>query len=162
MPYFFNIAAPACAGVVYWMWEALHGACAAANAENVYRTERKRKMRMQVINDYAYEGQVIELQAGDAVRLGRRTDADGPNPNWIFCRSERTGREGWVAACLLTPGTEDNRACANENYTSEELPVFAGDIVEPLYECSGWHWCRRISDAKEGWVEAANLGACTA
>ena len=112
-------------------------------------------MRMEVINDYAYAGQTIELQIGDTVQLGERTDSNGPYPNWIHCRSDKTGKTGWVAAGILT--IQGNTASVSENYTSEEMTVAAGELVDTIYELNGWCWCKRVSDSKEAWVDKSNL-----
>jgi len=112
-------------------------------------------MRMEAINDYEYKGQIIELQIGDTVQLGEKTDSNGPYPNWIYCKSDKTGKSGWVAAGILT--IKGNTAIVNENYTSEEMTVFAGDIIDTIYELNGWYWCTRASDSKEAWIDIGNL-----
>ncbi len=81
-------------------------------------------MLMKVKNDYAFDGEIIELRAGDTVRLGERSNPNGPYPNWVYCTSARTGKSGWVAEGLLTENGEG--AVANEAYTSEEMSVTAG------------------------------------
>ena len=106
-------------------------------------------MRMTVVNDYEYTGQIIELEVGDTVQLGER---NGQYPDWIHCRSDKTG---WVAIRVLS--MQENNASVNENYTSEEMTVTAGDIVETIYELNGWYWCKRLSDKKEAWIEKSNL-----
>jgi hypothetical protein len=115
---------------------------------------------MKVINDYEYRGQIIELQAGDTVQLGERSNPDGPYPNWIHCESDKTGKGGWVAIGILT--VTGNTAVVNEDYTSEEMTVSTDDIVDTLYELNGWYWCRRLSDSKEAWVDKGNLQPFTA
>jgi len=112
-------------------------------------------MRMEVINDYKYNGQIIELQIGDTVQLGEVSDSNGPYPNWIYCKSDKTGKSGWVTAEILT--INENTAWINDNYTSEEMTVSAGDIVDTIYELNGWYWCKRVSDSKEAWVDKSNL-----
>ena len=112
-------------------------------------------MRMTVINDYQYNGQIIELLAGDMVQLGDRTDSNGSYPNWIHCKSDRTGKTGWVAAEILE--IEGSMAILKEGYTSEEMTVSKGDIIDTIYEQNGWYWCRRVSDLKEAWVDKGNL-----
>ena len=112
-------------------------------------------MRMEVLNDYIGDSQIIELEAGDHVQLGERSNPNGPHPNWIHCKSDKTGKAGWVAAHLLTMA--GNMAIANARYTSEEMTVASGDIVDTVYELNGWYWCKRLSDQKEAWVEKGNL-----
>ena len=112
---------------------------------------------MKVVNDYAYADQIIDLQVGDTVQLGEESDPDGPYPNWVHCKSDRTGKAGWVAVGILK--ITENEAIAIENYTSEEMTVSSGDIVDALHELNGWCWCKRASDSKEAWIDKGNL-AC--
>jgi len=112
-------------------------------------------VQMTVINDYEYKGQIIELEIGDTVRLGERTDSNGQYPGWIHCRSDRTGKTGWVAIVVLE--MQENTAMVKERYTSEEMTVIAGDIVETIYGMGGWWWCKRLSDSKEAWIDKSNL-----
>ena len=112
-------------------------------------------MRMKVVADYQYMGQIIELLAGDTVQLGERSDSNGPYPDWIHCTSDRSGKTGWVAVGILT--RDGDSAVVNEDYTSEEMTVTAGDIVETIYELNGWYWCKRPADGKEAWVDKGNL-----
>ena len=112
-------------------------------------------MRMTVVNDYEYTGQIIELGIGDTVQLGERTDSNGQYPDWIHCRLDKTGKTGWVAIRVLS--MQENTASVNENYTSEEMTVTAGYIVETIYELNGWYWCKRLSDLKEAWIDKSNL-----
>ena len=112
-------------------------------------------MLMKVINDYTYHGQIIELEIGDTVQIGEKTDSAGQYPEWIHCKSDRTGKTGWAAAGILniTGGT----AIVTEKYTSEEMTVTSGDTVETMYELNGWYWCKRLSDSKEAWIDKGNL-----
>ena len=113
-------------------------------------------MRMEVINDYVFDNpNPIELIIGDTVRLGEKTDPNGPYPNWIFCTSERTGRTGWVAENILS--IKDGAGVAAQDYTAKEMSVAAGEIVDAMYELNGWYWCARVKDADEGWVAKDNL-----
>jgi len=112
-------------------------------------------MMMEVINDYAYDGQIIELHVGDTVQLGERTDPNGSYPNWVHCKSDRTGKTGWVAVGILK--ITENIAIVMEDYTSEEMTVASGDIVNTCHELNGWYWCKRQSDSKEAWIDKGNL-----
>jgi len=112
-------------------------------------------MLMEIVSNYTYDGQVIELQAGDSVHLGERTASDDDYPNWIHCQSNKTGKTGWVPAGILT--IDGDTAVVTENYTSEEMSVSAGEIVDTIYELNGWYWCKRISDEKEAWIAKNNL-----
>lgn len=118
-------------------------------------------MLMEVKNDYRYNGQIIELQIGDKVQLGEKTDPNGSYPNWIHCTSMRTGKTGWVAAGILALNGDDT-AIVEKTYTSEEMSVSSGDTVEITYELNGWYWCKRVSDSKEAWIDKNNLKALSA
>ncbi|MEA4822658.1 MAG: hypothetical protein VB111_00890 [Clostridiaceae bacterium] len=113
-------------------------------------------MLMEVINDYKYNGHIIELQIGDTVQLGEKTDPYSQYPDWIKCTSVRTGKTGWVAAGILT-ANGDGTAIVQQTYTSEEMSVLHGDTVETVYELNGWYWCKRKSDFKEAWIDKNNL-----
>lgn len=112
-------------------------------------------MLMKVINNYDFKGQTIELKTGDTIKLGEKSDVNGSYPNWTHCTSERTGKNGWVADRIIT--VENGIASVNEDYTSEEMSVLAGDLVDTVYELNGWYWCKRLSDSKEAWVDKNNL-----
>jgi hypothetical protein len=60
-----------------------------------------------------------------------------------------------VAAYVLT--VKDNTAVTNGDYTSEEMTVTAGDVVDTIFEHNGWYWCKRTTDSKEAWVDKNNL-----
>ena len=112
-------------------------------------------MLMRVLNDYAFDGEIVELVAGDTVRVGERSNPDGPFPNWLYCTLDRTGMSGWVAERILV--VAGDVATATEVYTSEEMTVARGDVVETICELNGWCWCRRSADGKVAWVDKGNL-----
>ena len=110
---------------------------------------------MEVIDNYEYKGQIIELQSGDIVEIGEKTDSNGDYPDWVHCKSVKTGKSGWVAARILM--IKDTAVVVNEDYTSEKMTVFAGDVVDTIFELNGWYWCKRILDSKEAWIDKKNL-----
>ncbi len=113
-------------------------------------------MILKVLDDYkSNDENPIELVKGDTVLLGEVTDPNGEYPNWILCTSERTGRRGWVAMGVLK--LDNGNGIATQDYTSKEMAVLCGDIVETLYELNGWYWCKRQSDGDIGWVAKNNL-----
>ncbi len=112
-------------------------------------------MLMTVLCDYAFTGQIITLQPGDTMQLGERSNPDGPYPNWIYCTSDKTQQSGWVAAHIIT--VQDGIASVTQSYTSEEMTVSTGDVIDTIFELNGWYWARRISDQKEAWVDKLNL-----
>ena len=112
-------------------------------------------MLMTVINDYSFDGEIITLQPGDTVRVGERSNPDGPFPNWVYCTSDKTGKSGWVPVGILE--IEDEAATVGEAYTSEEMAVTTGDIVDTIRELNGWFLCRRVNDGKVAWVDKGNV-----
>ncbi len=114
-------------------------------------------MTVTVFSDYANDDpNPIELQVGDTVQVGEESNPNGPYPNWIFCTSDRTGYQGWVAKHVLA--VEGSVGKALDDYTSKEMTVAAGDEVQPLRELNGWYWCLRPKDGETGWVAKDNLG----
>lgn len=114
-------------------------------------------MLFEVIEDYQSAGDklLIELVTGDIVELGEETDPNGEYPNWIFCTSQRTGRTGWVATQLITKQGEIG--IVNQDYSSKEMTVCAGDLVNSDEELNGWYWCTRVFDSECGWIPKVNL-----
>ncbi len=97
----------------------------------------------------------IELLKGETVQLGEISDPNGEYPNWVFCTSNRTGKTGWVAVDVLS--MENGVGKVLQDYTSKEMTVAKGDIVDAIFELNGWYWCSRSSDGETGWVAKNNL-----
>ena len=98
-----------------------------------------------VIKDYKCEiYNPIKLHKGDLVQLGEKSDNNGPWPNWIYCISNRTQKEGWTPIQVLQ--IENGFGIATSAYDAKEMTVFEGDKL------NGWIWCKRESCDEEGWV----------
>lgn len=109
-------------------------------------------MLMEVIENYTFNNPApIELNVGDIVQLGEKTDPNGDYPNWIHCVLPRTERKGWVAINVLL--INGNIGTATQDYTAKEMTVAVGDIVDAKYELNGWYWCVRQSDSENGWID---------
>ncbi|NGP44897.1 hypothetical protein G4V62_07965 [Bacillaceae bacterium SIJ1] len=50
-------------------------------------------------------------------------------PNWIFCKSLATNKEGWVPKQILTDPDAERLAIVTENYSAHELTISAGEIL---------------------------------
>ena len=113
-------------------------------------------MLFEVIADYKSEdNEPVELLVGDTVQLGESSDPNGLYPNWIFCTTEKNGKAGWTPVHILS--IQGAEATVKEDYSSKEMEVNSGDIVESVHELNGWHWCIRVSDLEKGWVAKDNL-----
>lgn len=97
----------------------------------------------------------IVLKAGDPVRLGERSDGEGPWPNWVYCSSGRTGKSGWTPLQILK--VQGETAVARADYTAREMTVAEGDSLSGENRLNGWLWCVRASDGQSGWVPESCL-----
>ena len=104
-----------------------------------------------VIKDYKCEiDNPIKLHKGDLVQLGEKSDNNGPWPNWIYCISNRTHKEGWTPIQVLQ--IENGFRIATSDYDAKEMTVFEGDKLNGSIELNGWIWCRSEAYDEEGWV----------
>lgn len=92
----------------------------------------------------------IELLAGDTVRLGEKSNDNGPWANWIYCTSDRTQKSGWTPVQIIR--TEGDKTVAAVDYKAREMTVAAGEALLGDHELNGWLWCVRESDGQSGWV----------
>lgn len=117
-------------------------------------------MKVKVLINYTSPSNFadpIVLLKGDNVQIGETTDPNGEYPNWVFCTCNRTGKTGWVAFGALD--INYGVGVALQDYTSKEMSIIEGDILEAIYELNGWFWCSRPSDGETGWV-AKNTVEC--
>lgn len=104
-----------------------------------------------VVEDYENSNaDPIQLNAGDTVKLGEKSNDDGPWANWIYCVSERTEKAGWTPVQILQ--MNGATGTATTDYTAEEMTVAVGDILYATTELNGWLWCLREADNQRGWV----------
>ncbi len=105
-----------------------------------------------------YESQYpdpITVKKGEKVKLGKRYAGLENWPNWIYCHSLRTSKEGWVPEQIIR--TKGEYGVLIANYTAKELDVEKGEQVTGERELNEWIWCRRDRDYEEGWVPKINL-----
>lgn len=89
----------------------------------------------------------LEVRVGDQVRIEKR-DTTWTEWVWVNVAGERVG--AWVHESVL----KDVHAVQTEvirNFSSRELSVKKGDIVQSQKELGGWHWCCK-QDGAEGWL----------
>lgn len=104
-----------------------------------------------VIKDYKCNiDNPIKLNKGDFVQLGEKSANNGPWPNWIYCISKRTQKEGWTPIQVLQ--IENEFGIAISDYDSKEMTVVKGDKLYGNIELNGWIWCRSKTYDEEGWV----------
>lgn len=104
-----------------------------------------------VIKAYLCENETpIQLSKGDTVHLGEKSNDRGPWPNWIYCISKRTHKEGWTPIQVLQ--IENGVGIAISDYDAKEMTVSEGDELVGSTELNGWVWCVRETDQEAGWV----------
>lgn len=117
----------------------------------MHEGENDMEKKYTVIKPYTCENEnPITLIKGDTVQLGEKSNDNGPWPNWIYCISDRTKKEGWTPVQVLK--IEDKVGVATTDYDAKEMTVFEGDELEGSTELNGWIWCKRYRDNEEGWV----------
>ncbi|WP_313803485.1 hypothetical protein [Cytobacillus sp.] len=72
-------------------------------------------------------------------------------PNWIFCKSIVTHKEGWVPKQLLTKPNKFGIAIVTKDYSAHELTTIPGEILFGLEHLNEWTYCKR-KNGEAGWV----------
>ncbi|WP_067841490.1 SH3 domain-containing protein [Amphibacillus sediminis] len=90
----------------------------------------------------------ITLKKGDKVYYGKE---DTEYPNWIYCKSLITEKEGWVPKQILTSPLEGNISIVKEDYSAHELTVKKQDRLFSQKELNNWLYCR-TDDLEWGWI----------
>ncbi len=89
----------------------------------------------------------ITIDAGEQLNLtGRRDEWDGHVWLWAVAAD---GREGWIPDTL--PEVKDGHRVASYTYSTAELTVYAGDVIDTLRETHGWVWGAN-DKSEQGWV----------
>jgi hypothetical protein len=109
-------------------------------------------MRIRVIESYQrpYDDP-IKVSAGEPVvpDLNKLTDIEG----WIWCTS-RDGRSGWAPRSWLKQSATG--WCLDRAFDAMELTISRGEVLEAIFEESGFYWARR-QDGESGWVPCRNV-----
>lgn len=107
-----------------------------------------KKLLVIVAYEACYENP-IELRAGDLLTLtGKRDNWEGHV--WLWAKSSRDGREGWVPDNLIVAITSD-KATIRSDYSAKELSCQKGQLVTRLDATHGWTLCQ-AGNGKLGWV----------
>ncbi|MCM3617727.1 SH3 domain-containing protein [Sutcliffiella horikoshii] len=81
---------------------------------------------------------------------------DTQYPNWIFCKSTSTNKEGWVPKQILTIPNLDRIAIVTQDYSAHELTIKEGETVLGLANLNDWTYCK--TENKElGWIPTSCL-----
>lgn len=88
---------------------------------------------------------------GTILKVIRRND--GIYTEWFVCRSSQ-GIEAYVPEELLEIDGSNGKLLAD--YSSWELAVKHGEILERLKEMGGWIWAK-TSEGEYGWVPSMNV-----
>lgn len=101
-------------------------------------------MKVKVIKEYHSEfPNPLILKKGDRVLIDHLRDK---HAGWKFCKT--THNEGWIPEAYLD--INGNLGELNRDYDATELSVKEGQLLEVLYEESGWLWCK-TEEGKSGW-----------
>jgi SH3-like domain-containing protein len=105
-----------------------------------------------VLKPYAPEGQRVQLNTGDPVRVGDESTA---YPGWIRITAP-DGRQTWAPEGYVR-GASGRPGRMLVDYDSTEVGVKERDEVTVLLENKGWAWVR-TDDGREGWLPLEILG----
>lgn len=107
-----------------------------------------------VLKDYksCYPDPII-LKKDDQVIYGKE---DKQFANWIFCKSIKTKKEGWVPKQILTRPDSNSLSKVTEDYSANELTVQTGDQLIELKQLNEWTFCKTMEN-ELGWVPTKHL-----
>lgn len=105
-------------------------------------------MKFRALSDFeVHYPHPLEVRVGDSVAVEKR-DTTWREWVWVTLEGERVG--AWVHESVLEDASA-SRTQVRQAFSSRELSVKKGDVVESLSELGGWHWCVH-SDGDEGWI----------
>jgi len=108
-------------------------------------------MNYIVIEQHETKFPPITLTAGEKVIIGE--ESTGTWLNWIFCTKIDNSNAGWVPKQIIDYDSET----VLQDYSSKELNVSKGMMVEGIKELNGWLWSKNKSTNEIGWVPMENL-----
>lgn len=97
----------------------------------------------------------IVLKKGEEILYGKE---DTQYPNWIFCQSLHSKKEGGVPKQILSSPDNLARAKVLEGYSAHELTVKKGERLHSLKHLNDWTYCT-TGCGEEGWIPADHLAA---
>lgn len=108
-----------------------------------------------VIKDYqsCYPDPIV-LKKGDEVFYGKE---DTQYPNWIFCKSVTSEKEGWVPKQILSSlDSISAKAIVLQDYSAHELTVNKGERLIAIQHLNDWTYCKSQTE-EHGWVPTEHL-----
>jgi len=81
--------------------------------------------------------------------FGKPTDIAG----WVWCTAG-DGRSGWTPTRWITQTNGKWHIC--RDYNSIELTIERGDLLEAIFEESGFYWAER-ENGDTGWIPCDNV-----
>jgi hypothetical protein len=101
-------------------------------------------MKVRIIKDYTSEfSNPLKLKKDDKVQIDHTRNE---YPGWKYCKTNKG--QGWIAASYLE--ILGDEGTLNHDYDATELTVKKGQLLEMIYEESGWLWCK-TEENKFGW-----------
>ena len=113
-------------------------------------------MKYIIIEKYTtnYDNPII-LKKDEKIIMEEETDTNGDFPNWVFCKKMDCSNSGWVPKHIIKK--ENNYGVITEDYSSKELNVEKGYIINGIKELNGWIWCKCENTNEIGWVMLKNI-----
>ncbi|MFK9094417.1 SH3 domain-containing protein [Bacillus salipaludis] len=107
-----------------------------------------------VIKDYqsCYPDPIV-LKKGEEIFYGKE---DTQYPNWIFCKSIISKKEGWVPKQILSSPDVSSKAIVLQDYSAHELTVNKGELLVGLKHLNGWTYCKTKTE-EHGWIPTEHL-----
>lgn len=90
----------------------------------------------------------IVLKKDEEVLYGKE---DTQFPNWIFCKSIATNKEGWVPKQILTSPNHLSISKVTKEYSAHELTVRKDESVLGLEHLNDWTYCK-TKHGELGWI----------
>ncbi|OBP45068.1 hypothetical protein AWR42_00325 [Riemerella anatipestifer] len=111
---------------------------------------------LKILEDYKtkYENPMV-LNIGEKVKLGQE-EKEEKWKGWIW--AESATNQGWVPIQILALGEDNKTATILEFYSSKELNVKKGDLVEKIKSLNGWTWVKNLKTGNEGWIPDEIIG----
>ncbi len=114
------------------------------------------KMRHVIIrNHIVNQANLIEVKKND--RVLRLEEYIG-NPiwkNWVYCIARDTLKEGWIPREYLRD--VDEESILLEDYSSRELEITVGEVVQVKKTVNSWAYCVSERTADAGWVPVDHM-----
>ncbi|PAE18949.1 hypothetical protein CHH80_19260 [Bacillus sp. 7504-2] len=95
----------------------------------------------------------IVLKKDQKVLFGKE---DTQFPNWIFCTSLDTQKEGWVPKQILTPPNNAGISRITQDYSAHELTAYPEEVLFGIKHLNDWTYCK-TEKGEFGWIPTSCL-----